>query len=185
MRLGLGIGRKQRERHVVDTLAVYIDPGPQDTLPLKARPLGKPHRRNVSRISEQADPLQGQFVERPAGDERERVRDESLPSRLPKKPVADRRATVYSESEPDRADTLSSVKNRELGALGCLPPRYGTFDDRVRGDATVVEPAADLRILERCLHSCDIRRNERTQRNDRIGERRIRRMQLHPLCSTA
>ncbi len=51
---------------MVHPLTLHIDPGTQDALPLKPRPLRNTRGHNVSRIREQADPLHAQLVKRPA-----------------------------------------------------------------------------------------------------------------------
>jgi hypothetical protein len=69
-----------------------------------------------------------------------------------KEPIADRCAAIHTESEPERANTLSRVEDRELCSLAGPPPRDSALDHLSRGDATVVEPTADLRIVERRLY---------------------------------
>ena len=50
---------------MVHPLTVHFDPGTQNTLPLKPRPLRYTHGRTVSRIREQTDPFHAEFVEPP------------------------------------------------------------------------------------------------------------------------
>jgi hypothetical protein len=96
-----------------------------------------------------------------------------------KEPIADRCPAIHTEREPERANTLSRVDDRELCSLAGPPPRDSALDHLSRGDATVVEPTADLRIVERRLYPRDIRHREWTQRDNSIGERWIRRAQPH------
>jgi hypothetical protein len=96
-----------------------------------------------------------------------------------KDPVADGRTTIGAKSEPKRTDALVAVKKRELGGLGVLPPCHGALDDVVGGDAAVVEPTTDLRVVECRFDDRDVRGPERTQRDNNIPKRWIRWAQIH------
>jgi hypothetical protein len=164
---------------MVHPFTVHIDPGTQDALPLKPGSLSNTHRRNIPRIREQTDSLNAELLEPPPCNEHERVRGETLPSPTWKQPIADRRAAIRTESEPEGPNTLSRVEDRELCSLAVPPPRNSALDDLLRGDAAVVEPTADLRIVERRLYPRGIRHREWTQRDNSICKRWIRRAQPH------